>query len=95
MDLYFSLSQFCHSRREPSLNDASVLAMRLRKERTLSKARIYSDEELAAMLTEDQRVTGTASEWLRTAKGSVRAAAGESVDDARMAYYAAKYGVKP
>ena len=65
------------------------LAMRLRKER------IYSDEELAAMLTEDQRVTGTASEWLRTAKGSVRAAAGESVDDARMAYYAAKYGVKP
>ena len=71
------------------------LAMRLRKERILSKARIYSDEELAAMLTEDQRGTGTASEWLRTAKGSVRAAAGESVDDARLAYYAAKYGVKP
>ena len=70
------------------------LAMRLRKERTLPKPRIFSNEELAAMLTGDQRVTGTASEWLRAAKGSVRAAAGESADDARMAYYAAKYGVK-
>ena len=71
------------------------LAMRLRKERTLSKPRIYSEEELTAMIAEDQPLTGKASEWLRTAKGSVRTAAGESADDARMAYYAAKYGVKP
>jgi len=71
------------------------LAMRLQKERTLPTPRIYSEEELSSMLAEDQRATGKASEWLRTAKGSVHAAAGESADDARMAYYAAKYGVKP
>lgn len=50
--------------------------------------------ELAALASTDQQKTGKASEWLRTAKGSVRVAAGESTDDARMAYYAAKYGVK-
>ena len=55
------------------------LAMRLRKERTLPKPRIYSEEELASMLAEDQRATGMASEWLRTAKGSVRVAVGKSV----------------
>ena len=71
------------------------LAMQLRKERTLSKPRIYSEEELTAMIAEDQPLTGKASEWLRTAKGSVRVAAGESADNARMAYYATKYGVNP
>lgn len=71
------------------------LAMRLRNERTLPKPRTYSDEEITAMLAKDQPAAGTASEWLRTAKGSVHAAAGESADDARMAYYTAKYGVKP
>jgi hypothetical protein len=35
----------------------------------------------------------SASEWLRTAKGSVRLAPDESMDDLRMAYYADKYGV--
>ena len=30
------------------------LAMRLRKERTLPKTRIYSEEELAAMIAEDE-----------------------------------------
>jgi hypothetical protein len=34
-----------------------------------------------------------ASEWLRSAKGSVQLAPGESVDDLRMHYYADKYGV--
>ncbi len=38
-------------------------------------------------------VAGKASEWLRSARGSVRLASGESVDDARMDYYAAKYGL--
>ena len=73
------------------------LAMRLRKDRAMPKPRIYSDEELAPMPAEDQRsgerAKGKASEWLRTAKGSVHAAAGELADDARMAYYAAKYGL--
>lgn len=36
---------------------------------------------------------GKASEWLRTAKGSVHLQAGESAEDARMDYYAGKYGV--
>ena len=70
------------------------LAMRLRKERTLPKPRIYSEEELASMIAEDQ-ATGKASEWLRTAKGSVLATPGESADDARMAYYNARYGLRP
>lgn len=51
--------------------------------------------EVSALETTDQRPVGKVSEWLRTAKGSVRTAAGETADDARMAYYAAKYGVKP
>jgi hypothetical protein len=37
--------------------------------------------------------TGRASEWLRTAQGSVHLAPHESADDARMAYYAEKYGL--
>jgi hypothetical protein len=78
------------------------LAMRLQKDRAMPKPRIYSDEELASMLAEDQRAgegpvvergKGKASEWLRAAKGAVRVAAGESADDARMSYYAAKYGL--
>ena len=74
------------------------LAMRLRQERALTKPRISSDAELASILAEDERPAvargqGKASEWLRTARGSVRAAAGESADDARMAYYATKYGL--
>jgi len=36
---------------------------------------------------------GKASEWLRSAKGSVQLAPGESVDDLRMDYYATKHGV--
>ena len=36
---------------------------------------------------------GKASEWLRSAKGSVQLNPGETVDDARMDYYAAKHGI--
>ena len=36
---------------------------------------------------------GQAGEWLRSARGSVQMAAGISADDARMAFYAAKYGL--
>ena len=39
------------------------------------------------------RAAGQASEWLRTARGSVRLAPTESADDARMAWYAEKYGL--
>ncbi|EDY22396.1 hypothetical protein CfE428DRAFT_0521 [Chthoniobacter flavus Ellin428] len=35
----------------------------------------------------------TATEWLRHAKGSVRLETGETANDVRMEYYAAKYGL--
>ena len=43
--------------------------------------------------TASSEPSGKASEWLRTAKGSVRLAPDESTDDARMDYYTAKYGL--
>ncbi|MDQ3624167.1 MAG: hypothetical protein M3463_17045 [Verrucomicrobiota bacterium] len=36
---------------------------------------------------------GQAAQWIRSAKGSVQLASGESVDDLRSGYYAAKYGL--
>lgn len=36
---------------------------------------------------------GKASEWLASARGSVRLSPGETVDDVRMGYYASKYGI--
>ena len=38
-------------------------------------------------------VAGKAREWLRSARGSVRLAPGESVGEVRLDYYAAKYGL--
>ncbi|MSU50771.1 MAG: hypothetical protein EXS37_17075 [Opitutus sp.] len=40
-----------------------------------------------------ETVAGKAGEWLRSARGSVRMAAGISADDARMDSYAPKYGL--
>ncbi len=37
---------------------------------------------------------GSAGAWARSARGSARYTEGESRDDARMAYYREKYGVK-
>jgi hypothetical protein len=39
------------------------------------------------------RGSGSISQWLRSAKGSVRLKPGESVGDVRMDYYSAKYGL--
>lgn len=39
----------------------------------------------------DEGAAGRAAQWIRSARGSVRLAASESVDDARTAFYAAKY----
>ncbi|MFM2168908.1 MAG: hypothetical protein RIS79_3279 [Verrucomicrobiota bacterium] len=36
---------------------------------------------------------GKASEWLESARGSVKLSSGETVDDVRMGYYASKYGI--
>lgn len=46
-----------------------------------------------AVPTEPQM--GAVSEWVKQARGSVRLTPGESANDARLAFYAAKYGVKP
>jgi hypothetical protein len=40
------------------------------------------------------RAPGGAAEWLKSARGSVKLAAGESADDARMEYYADKFGLR-
>lgn len=40
---------------------------------------------------EIQPLRGKAREWLLSAKGSVQLLPGETTDDARMDYYAAKY----
>lgn len=37
--------------------------------------------------------TGKASEWLQTARGSVKLDSGETLDDVRMGYYGSKYGI--
>lgn len=37
---------------------------------------------------------GSAGAWAREARGTARLAAGESRDDARMAYYREKFGVR-
>lgn len=55
-------------------------------------------EELILFLTASLRgdaapAAGKASDWLRSARGSVKLAAGETVDDARMEFYSGKYGV--
>ena len=55
-------------------------------------------QELILFLTASLRakmeplVQGRASDWLRSARGSVELAAGESADDARMGFYTGKYG---
>lgn len=43
---------------------------------------------------ESPATTGKASEWLKSARGSVNLAPDETVDDARMDYYTTKYGLK-
>jgi hypothetical protein len=45
--------------------------------------------------TQRPSAQGAAADWLRTAKGSVRVAPGQTADDLRMEFYAAKYDVKP
>ncbi len=43
--------------------------------------------------SQEAKAKGSASEWLRSARGSVRLASGETVEDARMAFYSEKYGL--
>ncbi len=73
-----------------------LLGFDLREGDTLQVVAVDSDfvvevsraEELAA-------VGGKASEWLQSARGSVKLASGETPDDVRMDYYHSKYGITP
>lgn len=44
--------------------------------------------------SESDPTRGNAIEWLKTSKGSVKLAEGESADDARIEYYVKKYSLK-
>jgi hypothetical protein len=57
-------------------------------------SRLGSVEEGASGFPSVATQHGKVSEWLRTAKGSVRTAVGETAEDIRMEYYSAKYGVE-
>ena len=46
-----------------------------------------------ANASESPPIHGNAKEWLKTSKGSVKLADGESADDARREYYAKKYSL--
>lgn len=43
--------------------------------------------------SQPESTLGKAREWLRSAQGSVQLTAGSSVDDARMDFHTAKYGL--
>lgn len=53
------------------------------------------DDSLEIVVSREETVPGSgkASEWLDSARGSVKLSEGESVDDVRMEFYAAKYGI--
>jgi hypothetical protein len=49
--------------------------------------------EICRDTVREPRGSGIISQWLRSAKGSVRLEPGESVDDVRMDFYSTKYGL--
>ncbi len=51
--------------------------------------------EISRTETVAKNAPGKASEWVRSARGSVRLAADETANDVRMEYYAGKYGLNP
>ena len=57
---------------------------------------VLLDSSLVVQVSRADKVVsseGKASAWLRSAKGSVQLGVNETVDDARMVYYATKYGL--
>jgi hypothetical protein len=59
--------------------------------------RVLAFEDSSILLSisheEPAEPSGRASEWLKSAKGSVRLAEGESPDSLRLEFYAGKYGI--
>jgi hypothetical protein len=49
--------------------------------------------ELRRDTASEPRSSGIISQWLRSARGSVRLEPGESADDVRMDYYSTKFGL--
>ncbi len=73
-----------------------LLGLDLREGDTLQVVAVNSDFVVEVSRPEKPtRVTGNASEWLRSARGSVKLAPGETPDDVRMGYYDSKYGIAP
>lgn len=63
---------------------------------TLRVLAVTASDVVVALQRDDSgasRPAGRASAWLRSAKGSIRLAPGESVDDARMAHLRRKHGL--
>ncbi len=73
-----------------------LLGFDLREGDTLQVVAVDSDFVVEVRRPEkDATPTGEASKWLRTARGSVKLAPGETPDDVRMGYYGSKYGISP
>lgn len=73
-----------------------LLGFDLRQGDTLQVVAVDSDFVVEVRRADEPApAKGNASEWLRSARGSVKLAAGETPDDARMAHYGAKYGIIP
>ncbi len=67
-------------------------ALGLHEGDTLRVLGVVESSFLVSITREEPNVTkGAASEWLKSARGAVKLADGESADDARMGYYTEKY----
>lgn len=73
-----------------------LLGFDLREGDTLQVVAVNSDFVVEVRRAEEPAgATGKASEWLKSARGSVKLASGETLDDVRMGYYGSKYGITP
>lgn len=70
-------------------------ALGLHEGDTLRVLGVQDDSFLVSISRDEpEPSSGRASEWLTSARGTVRLKEGESPDDARMGYYAGKYGLE-
>lgn len=73
-----------------------LLGFDLQEGDTLQVVSVNSDFVVEVRRDDKPAATkGNAGEWLRSARGSVKLAPGETPDDIRMTYYGSKYGITP
>lgn len=72
-----------------------LLGFDLRKGDTLQVLALEDSEFVVQVSRVEPSVAprGKASEWLESARGSAKLAAGETVDDVRMDYHVSKFGI--